>query len=123
MTGGARADDSQTSESENDPVATMSGGETLFGLGVDLARVIDDDIVSDLGRDVDPNFEAISLGGRSASNFSRALVGETANQVAVLGRLRIKVREGDDRPDERAQCFSVWRCAGACINFDLMADS
>jgi hypothetical protein len=123
MTGGARADGSQASETDTDPVVTMSGGETLSALQVDLAAVIDDDIVFDLGRDVDPNDEASSFGGRSASNLSRALVGQTLRQVQILGRLRIKVREGDEQPDERDRCFNEWRCAGTCINFDLMADS
>jgi hypothetical protein len=95
----------------------MSGGETLSSLQVDLAAVIDDDIVSDLRRDVDPNDDASSFGGR------RALVGPTQSQVQMCGRLRIKVRAGGDRPDERDSCFNEWRCAGACVNFDLMADS
>jgi hypothetical protein len=77
MMGGARADGSQASETDTEPVATMSGWETLSALQVDLAAVIDDDIVSDIGRDVDPNDEASSFGGRSASNLSRALVGQT----------------------------------------------
>jgi hypothetical protein len=116
MTGRTRVEGSQASVSENDPVASMSA------LADDLAAVIDDDIVSDLGRDEDPD-EASSFGGRSASNLSRALVGQTLTQVEVLGKLRMKVREGDDRPEDRLRCFDEWKLTGACINFDVMADS
>jgi hypothetical protein len=65
MTGGVRAEGSQNSETDTESVVTMSGGEALSALQVDLAAVIDDDIVSDFERDVDPNDEASSFGGRT----------------------------------------------------------
>jgi hypothetical protein len=116
MTGRTRVEGSQASDSQNDPAASMSV------LADDLAAVIDDDTVSDLGRDVDRD-EASSFGGRSASNLSRALVGQTLTQAEVLGELRIKVCEGDDGPEDRLRCFDEWKFAGSCVNVYLMVDS
>jgi hypothetical protein len=113
---------SEGTATDTEPVVTMSGGEVVSDLGADIAAVIDDDIVSDLGRDVDPNDEASSIGGRSASNLW-AVVGQTQNQVRILGRLRARVREGGDQPEERNELLGEWKDTGACVNYDLMADS
>jgi hypothetical protein len=66
---------------------------------------------------------AAFFGGRSASILSRAWVGQTLTQVEGLEKLHIKVRKWDDRPEDRLRRFAKWKFAGACINFDLLADS